>query len=614
MIRWITIVLIKNVVLNKKWRFNMCGIFGYIGAKAAAPLIYTGLMKLEYRGYDSAGIAVNTDNSIEIKKDVGRVADINEKLDFLSMQGNYGIGHTRWATHGGVTQRNAHPHTSNDGKIVVIHNGIVENYQELKRMLQKEGYSFYSETDTETIPNLIQYEMSKGKGFEVAAMDALRQLHGYYAVLVMYEGERKIVGSRNGSPLVVGVGDGENYIASDIPAFLEHTKQVMFITDNDFVVLDGDTGEIRFRRLRDGSSYTPPIHSIDWDIDQANKGDFDHFMMKEISEQVDTVKAAANQDKEALFSMADEIRKAKGVFLVACGSSYHACLSASYLFSKVARMHVNVVLASEFRNYEHFLTPQTLVLSVSQSGETIDVLDAVRTARLHGSKVASIVNVMGSSLHRNSDMSLLLNAGPEICVLSTKTYTAQLTVLYLLVYTVAGQYEKGKKTLEYLWNVIYYQTSESSRNHIKQLAERLQDKEHIFLIGRGLQYPTALEAALKIKEVSYIHAEGFSGGELKHGTIALIDEGTPCIVFSSKENEKETLSNAMEIKARGGYIIGVNCNYNEVFDFFIKVPDGADLNPVTQIIPIQILAYQLAVLRGCDPDKPRNLAKSVTVK
>jgi len=589
----------------------MCGIIGYIGNKEASPIIFNGLKRLEYRGYDSAGIAISS-SGIQIKKDIGRVDDINKKLDFLSMQGNYGIGHTRWATHGGVTQTNAHPHLSNNKKIVVIHNGIVENYLEIKKMLQDHGFSFYSETDTETIPNLIEFEMSQGKTFEQAAMDAMKQLEGYYAVLAMFEGERKIIGSRNGSPLVVGVGNGESFLASDIPAFLEHTKEVMYIHDNDFVVLDGNG--VRFFTLKDDKQAKRPVHSVDWDSKQAQKGDFDHFMMKEITEQVETVKSAANQDRDILFEVADEIKKARGVFLVACGSSYHACLTASYLFSKIANMHVNVVLGSEFTNYEHFLTPDALVLAVSQSGETIDVLDAVRTARRKGSKVMSIVNVIGSSLHRTSDKALMLNAGPEICVLSTKTYTAQLTVLSLLAYTVAGRYEEGKKSLEYLWNIIYNLTSANARDHIKTLAEKLKDKEHIFTIGRGLQYPTSLEAALKIKEVSYIHAEGFGGGELKHGPIALIEKDTPCIVFSSAENEKEILSNAMEIKARGGYIIGINSKNNEVFDFFIKVPEVADLNPVTQIIPIQILAYQLAILRGCDPDKPRNLAKSVTVK
>jgi len=591
----------------------MCGIIGYVGDKQAAPIILSGLTRLEYRGYDSAGVAiVDNEKKTDVRKDIGRVEALNKNHNILQMTGNVGFGHTRWATHGGVTQTNAHPHLSNNKKITVIHNGIVENYQELKRMLENEGFTFCSETDTETIPNLIEFEMRSGKSFEQATMDTIKQLEGYYAILAMFDGEDKIVASRNGSPMVAGIGDGENFLGSDIPAFLEYTKRVMYIHDEDFVVIEREG--IRFHSLKTGKRIERPVHNIDWDLTQAQKGDFDHFMMKEIAEQVDTIKAAANQNKDMLFEIADSIKQAKGVFLVACGSSYHACLTASYLFSKIAKMHINVVLGSEFANYEHFLTPDTLVIAVSQSGETIDVLDAVRAAKRKNSKIISLVNVMGSSLHRGSDKVLMLNAGPEICVLSTKTYTAQLTVLSLLAYTVANRYEEGKKQLEYLWNITYNLTAATTRNYIRILAEKLKDKEHLFTIGRGVQFPTALEAALKIKEVSYIHAEGFSGGELKHGTIALIEEGTPCIVFSAKENEKEILSNAMEIKARGGYIIGINSHNNEVFDFFIKVPEVADLNPITQIIPIQILSYQLAVLRGCDPDKPRNLAKSVTVK
>lgn len=593
----------------------MCGIIGYTGYRRASKVAYEALLRLEYRGYDSVGIAIAGEETIEIRKDIGKVAEVNEKVDFLTMNGTTGIGHTRWATHGGVTKDNAHPHVSNNGEIMIIHNGIVENYQDIKKKLKAEGFKFYSETDTETIPNLIEYEMRQGKSFQQATMDTVKQLHGYYAVLAMHSGEKKIIGTRNGSPLVIGLGEDENFIASDIPAFLEYTKQVQYIHDHDFVVLDGETNTVHFYSTKTGEPIERPTHRVDWDMEQAEKGSFDHFMMKEITEQVDTVKAAINQNRDELFHIAEHIKEAKGIFLVACGSSYHACLTASYLFSKVAKMHVNVVLGSEFNNYEHFLTPETLVIFVSQSGETIDVLDALRTARKKEARVISIVNVVGSSLYRASDHNLLLNAGPEIGVLSTKTYTSQLTVMSLLVYTVADRYEEGKQELENLWNMIYSLTSANTREYVKKLAEILQYKEHIFLIGRGLQFPTALESALKIKEVSYIHAEGFSGGELKHGTIALIEEGTPCIVFSSTETEKEIISNAMEIKARGGYIIGINHNNNkEVFDFFIKVPDVGDLNPVTQIIPMQILSYQLAVLRGADPDKPRNLAKSVTVK
>jgi glucosamine--fructose-6-phosphate aminotransferase (isomerizing) len=589
----------------------MCGIIGYIGTSKASPILLNGLRRLEYRGYDSAGMATINENKIEIRKDIGRIDKINSKLNFEEMEGTIGIGHTRWATHGGVTQTNAHPHVSNNKKIVVIHNGIVENFQELKIFLKENGFNFYSETDTEVIPNLIEFEMKEGKDFEEAVIAALRRLEGYYAVLVLNEDDRKIIGARRGSPLVVGI-DGKNFfIASDIPAFLEHTKKVMYLYDSDVIILDD---KVRVFNLLENKFVERNIDSIEWNLEQAMKGNFDHFMLKEISEQVDTVKKVMSHDKEIIDRTVGEIKKSKGVFFVACGTAYHACLAASYIFSKVANMHINVVLASEFSNYEHFLKKDTLVIAVSQSGETIDTIDAVKTARGKGSKVISIVNVMGSSLTRYSDDFLLTNAGPEICVLATKSYTAQVALLTLLAYAIVGKLDETKNKLNYVWNTIYNLTTKTTRDKIKDLAEKLKDKNHIFLIGRGLQYSTALEAALKIKEVSYIHAEAFAGGELKHGTIALIEEGTPCIVFVSEENEKEIISNAIEVKSRGGYIIGVAPKKNEVFDFWIKVPEANNLNPIVQIIPIQILAYQLAVLRGCDPDKPRNLAKSVTVK
>lgn len=346
----------------------------------------------------------------------------------------------------------------------------------------------------------------------------------------------------------------------------------------------------------------------------GEKGNFEHFMLKEITEQAETISKSISQNEKTIKESADIMKKARGIYLVGCGSSYHACLSASYKFSSISKMHINVALASEFSNYKDFLIPESLVIAVSQSGETADVLEAVRTAKEKGAKVISIVNVIGSSLTRESDKTLMMNSGPEICVLSTKTYTSQLAILTLLAYAVAGKYEEGKKKLKDLINYVYYITSANARKYIKEIAEKIKDSNHIYLIGRGLQYPTSLEAALKIKEVSYIHAEGFAGGELKHGTISLIEKGTPCIVFSSYQTEKEILSNAAELKVRGGYIIGVGPKYNEIFDIFIKVREAEEANSICQIIPIQILAYQLALLRGCNPDKPRNLAKSVTVK
>ncbi len=588
----------------------MCGIIGYIGNELAAPILLNGLKRLEYRGYDSAGIAT-IGSGLQFKKDIGKVDDIHAKLNFLDLSGNVGIAHTRWATHGGVTKENAHPHFSNSGKIAVAHNGIIENYQDLKKSLKENGFVFSSETDTEVIPNLIEFEMKNGKDFEGAVLDTLKKLEGNYAVVVLNESENKLIAARKGSPLVIGVKENGFFAASDIPAFLEHTKKVMYLHDYDAVFLDK---EIRVFNLKEDRFVERPVDGIDWDIEQAKKGNFDHFMLKEISEQVETVKRATQPDRELLTKISNEIKEAKGVFLIAAGSSYHACLSASYIFSKVAKMHVNVILASEFPNYEHFLNDKSLVIAVSQSGETADVLDAVSTAKKRESKIISIVNVMGSSLTRSSDKFLMLNAGPEVCVLSTKTYTSQVALLAMLAYEIAGKIDEEKKNLEYLWNVIYFLTSANTRTKIKELADCLKNVHHIFTIGRGLQYSTALEAALKIKEVSYIHAEAFAGGELKHGTIALIEKGTPCIVFVSKETEKEILSNATEVKSRGGLIIGVSPQNNEVFDYWIKVPEANSLNPVVQIIPIQILAYQLALLRGLDPDRPRNLAKSVTVK
>jgi len=532
-------------------------------------------------------------------------------MNLEDLPGNIGIAHTRWATHGRVTKENAHPHISNNGKIAVVHNGIIENFQEQYKFLTGQGFNFYSETDTEIIPNTIEYHMRRGYDFVEAAKHSLKHLEGQYAIVAMHQDENKLVAIRKEAPLVVGIGDDEFFVASDIPAFLDHTKNVVFLEEKDMVIIDN---ELKIFNLIKNSFVQRPIVTIDWDPEQAKKGKFDHFFMKEIVEQADVISKISMLDYEIIKDLAEEIRKARGVYTVACGTAAHACMHGVYLFSKVAKTHINFSIASEFPNFKHFLTQESLVIAISQSGETADTLAAVRAAKTAGAKVISITNAMGSSLMRESDKSILQRAGPEICVVSTKAYTSQLAILLLLAYELAGRFGEGKEKLKELTRYIYYLTSLNMRNYIKQLAERLKDVEHIYLIGRGLQYPTALEAALKIKEVSYIHAEAYAGGELKHGTIALIEQGTPCKIFISGENEKEIISNAMELKARGGFIIGVGPKYNEVFDFFIKVREAGELNSICQIIPMQILAYQLALLRGCDPDRPRSLAKSVTVK
>jgi glucosamine--fructose-6-phosphate aminotransferase (isomerizing) len=586
----------------------MCGIIGYTGTRDAVPVVLEGLKRLEYRGYDSCGLAVISNDGVIVKKDIGKIENVFNGR--IGLNGNVALAHTRWATHGGVTQANAHPHVSNDGSIVVVHNGIIENYQELRNKLQEQGFKLISQTDTEVIPNLIQLHV-RDKPYLEAVQAALKELEGSYAVVIARKGETRLVAARKESPLVLGIADHGLFVASDIPAFLEHTKKVVYLFDMDMAVLEA---EPRVINLKTGLQVDRKIDDIDWDIEAAKKGSFEHFMLKEISEQAETVSSAIEQERSGIEDVAKAIRSAKGIYFVACGSSYHACKAAEYKFSWLAKRHINVALASEFPNYKDFLMPESLVIAVSQSGETADVLAAVRAAKEKGAKVISIVNVMGSSLARESDRALMMHAGPEICVLSTKTYTSQLAILTLLAYALADKFEEGRAKLKELIRYIYYLTSANMRDHIKGLAERLRYTDHIYTIGRGMQYPTALEAALKIKEVSYIHAEGFAGGELKHGTIALIEHGTPCIVFSSKDTEREIIGNAMELKARGAYIIGIGSEPNEVYDFFIKVREAEEANSICQIIPVQILAYQLALLRGCDPDKPRNLAKSVTVK
>ncbi len=598
----------------------MCGIFGYIGSERAAPILCKGLKNLEYRGYDSVGIAIVSDR-IEIRKDVGKIDDLRIKLGLGELQGNAGIGHTRWATHGSVSSVNAHPHSDCSGKIAIIHNGIIENYHELREKLVKNGHRFASETDSEVIAHLIEdrlFDLNQAYGevsagqipLEKACYEAFKQLKGSYAVLVVSEGEEKIVGMRKDSPLVVGLADGGTFFASDVSPFLEWTKKVVYLQNCDLVVATRTS--LRFWNPNQGE-VTRPINTVEWDREEAEKGNFEHFMLKEISEQAETIQKAAMQDMGAIDSIAKRIREGFGVFFIGCGSSYHACLTGTYLFSKVSGIHVNAVLASEFESSENFLTDKTLVFAVSQSGETADVLDAVRAAKRRGSTIVSITNVMGSSLSREGDELLLMNSGPEICVLSTKTYTSQVVLMALLAHALVGEHEVCIQKVKNLYMDIFNLTSKSMRDHLKELARLLADQEHLYMIGRGLQYTTALEAALKVKEVSYIHTEAFAGGELKHGPLALIDEGTPVFVFVSQENEDRIVSNAQEVKARGGYLIGVSERDNPIFDYWIKVPECGVFNPVIQAIPIQILAYELAVQKKLDPDKPRNLAKSVTV-
>ncbi len=585
----------------------MCGIFAYKGKKNATKTVFEGLKKLEYRGYDSWGMAFKKENKIHVIKKIGKIADFNKEIDDNA---DYAIGHTRWATHGKVNERNAHPQLSNNKKIAVIHNGIIDNHLKVKNILMGKGYKFKSQTDTEIIPNLIQENM-KNNSFKQAVKKTLNFLEGSFAIVAISQDSNEIIAAKKMSPMVLGIKDNEFFISSDIAAFLNYTDDVIIMDDNEMAVIDEQINIFDF--VKNKKIIKKP-KKLKLNYKEAEKGGFKHFLIKEINEQEESIMRAINQDKEFIEDIAKQIENAFGVFFVSCGTSYHACLSASYLFSKIVKKHVNVVLASEFINYKHFLTENTLVIAVSQSGETADVLDAVRTAKEKNSRVISIVNVPGSSLTRLSDEVIYMNAGQEVSVLSTKSYTSQLAILTLVAYASAKQYEKGigliRKSAYYIKQII-----SNDQEKIKKLAYKLKDKKDIFIIGRGLAFPTALEAALKIKEVSYIHAEGLAGGELKHGTLALIEEGVPVIVISTSDSETNIENNAYEIKSRGGFMVGFNSKDNsDIYDYFIKMPSLENMEPLISIVPIQLLSYYLALYRKCDPDKPRNLAKSVTVR
>ncbi|MAG15474.1 glutamine--fructose-6-phosphate transaminase (isomerizing) [Candidatus Woesearchaeota archaeon] len=584
----------------------MCGIIAYKGKKDASKVVLEGLKSLEYRGYDSWGIATVADSDIKVVKKVGKISD---STNISLASGNIGIGHTRWATHGSVTEDNTHPHLDCTGKIAVVHNGIIENYQGLRK--QFSSHKFVSETDTEIIAHIIEDYMNQHIPFDCAVAEAVKFLKGRSAFVAVDSDSKKIVAVRKGTPLIVGVGEDEFFIASDITAFFNHTKKVQYLDDNELVVIDNDAEFFKAQ----GGKIEKRVVEIDWQPETAAKEGYKHYLIKEIMDQKDTLYRAINQDEEKIMSVASDINNAYGTFLVGCGTAGKVCMAGEYLFSKVAKKHVNAYVASEFPNYNHYLTPKSLIIAISQSGETADVLEAIEAAKKKSSKVISLLNVFGSTMMRNSDKYLMVNAGAERAVVSTKATTAQLAVITLLTYATVGKLQEGKLLLMDVAEGVNDMLNPRYEEYIKKLAEMLKDKNDMYIIGRSLNYPIALEAAIKLQETAYIHAEGFAGGELKHGPLALIDKGTPCIALvANDESKDEIISNAMEIKSRGGFIIGIAPENNEVFDYWIKVPDAGNASPIVNIIPVQILAYHIALLRNHDPDKPRNLAKSVTVK
>ena len=590
----------------------MCGIFGYVGKRVdAGRVVIRGIKNLEYRGYDSWGIARMIDGSIAVEKNIGKIGAVNPESfsDICSLA----IAHTRWATHGGVTVANAHPHLSQDGSIAVVHNGIIENFQALRNELEKKGYVFQSETDTEVICHLLQEEMKSAKSFADAARAACRRFDGWYAFAAMNTGTHELVAARRGSPLIVGIGKGETFIASDIPAFMEHTRTVNYLDNGEMIVTNGE--RTTFLSIENGKEIKKRNVEITWDREQAEKGEYEHFMLKEIMDQKESIRRAVNQDEEQIQTIADAIRDAKGTFLSGCGTAGKVCMAAEYFFSVIAKHHVNYAPSSEFPLYHHFLLPESLLIVVSQSGETVDVLEAMETAKKKGAKVLAIVNAEGSSIHRLADYTLLINAGPERAVASTKAATGQMAVLLLIAYALKKRLNEGRQVLLEAAEQTNDMLNPRYLTHIEGIADRLKRHENLYIIGKSWNYPMALESAIKIQEVSYVHAEGFAGGELKHGPIALIQKGTPCIALLGNDEVKmDTLSNTIELRARGAHTIGIAPEKNEAFDEWIRVPDAGTAQAIVNVIPVQILAYYLALKRGLDPDMPRNLAKSVTVK
>ena len=621
----------------------MCGIVGYIGPKKVVPVIIEGLRKLEYRGYDSAGIAVVTqDGKLEIRRAPGKLRNLEEVIQKSPLEGTYGIGHTRWATHGRPTEENAHPHRDCTGQIVVVHNGIIENYLELKEQLQREGHKFVTETDTEVVAHLVEKNSQGGLPLEEAVRKSLKDLRGIYSLVFLSSRDpHKIVAARIGPPSVIGLGDGEYFVASDIPALLEHTRQIFFLVDGDIAVLTQSGVRVMDH---DGRPVDRPAHHVAWDPIMAEKGGYKHFMQKEIFEQPravrDTLLGRISQDTGKIFLdemkiSEQQFRDFQQVRIVACGTSWHAGLAGKFMIERLARLQVEVDYGSEFRYRDPILDSKTLTVCISQSGETADTLAAQREAKMKGSPTLAICNVMGSMITREAAGTVITHAGPEIGVASTKAFTAQLAALLLLA-SYLGQV-RGKlppaaavKLMQEFTRIPHKMETvllADESGFYENLARQFFRYTDFLYLGRGIHYPIALEGALKLKEISYIHAEGYPAGEMKHGPNALIDENLPVVVLATRDDSdpesvtryEKSVSNIKEVKARDGIVISIASEKDrlarEASDHIIELPPAPEiLAPLLEIIPLQLLAYHIAVRRGCDVDQPRNLAKSVTVE
>lgn len=612
----------------------MCGIVGYIGTKNATPILLQGLKRLEYRGYDSAGIAVIENGKIEVKKDKGRVSNLEAVPGINDLKGTIGIAHTRWATHGKPAKENSHPHTDMDGTFAVVHNGIIENYNQLKNMLTEKGYKFVSQTDTEIIPNLINYYYKKDhKNDELKVLRAVRNacmdLKGSFALeIISSNAPENMIVVRKDSPLVIGKGHGENYIASDIPAILSYTKDFYFINDYEFAVLTKDNVKFYDTDLNEIKKTTD---SIEWDSKGAEKDGYEHFMLKEINEQPKAIRETIGTRLNGSKVCFDELNFSKEyleslnkIYIVACGTAMHAGLVAKNIIEKLCKIPVEVDIASEFRYRDPLIDNKTLTIYISQSGETADTIAALKLAREKGAKTLAISNVIGSSITREADYSIYTHAGPEIAVASTKAYTSQVTMLTLIALYFAEILERGNmEKVEALKKDLLKLPEKAEKvlkntSEIKKFAKRVHKEKDMFFLGRGVDYAVSLEGSLKVKEISYIHSEGYASGELKHGPIALIDTGVTVIATMTDKNLIEkSISNVQEVISRGAKVLAITNQdvENKGFDTIIKIPEvTTEISPVLSIIPLQLLAYYISTEKGLDVDKPRNLAKSVTVE
>ncbi|MBY0542273.1 MAG: glutamine--fructose-6-phosphate transaminase (isomerizing) [Sphingobacteriaceae bacterium] len=612
----------------------MCGIVGYIGYREAWPIVIKGLKRLEYRGYDSAGIALINNSNLKIYKKAGKVQELENFAEGKDLSGTIGMGHTRWATHGAPSDRNSHPHLSNNGKLSIIHNGIIENYATIKAELETRGHTFNSDTDTEVLIHLIE-EIYKNENTELveAVRLALREVNGAYAIVIMDEDNpNELIAARKGSPMVIGVGKGEYFIASDATPIIEYTKNVIYLNDNEIAHIKRD--ELIIKRL-DNVVQTPYVQELELKLETLEKGGYDHFMLKEIYEQPRSIRDCmrgriypedGNVQLGGIKEFVDKLKNVDRIIIVACGTSWHAGLVGEYLIEEYARIPVEVEYASEFRYRNPIITEKDVVIAISQSGETADTMAAIELAKEKGATIFGVCNVVGASIPRLTHAGVYTHAGPEIGVASTKAFTAQVTVLTLMAFYMAQQ--KGTITKSKLIELLTeldcipdkIQIALQSNELIKEISEKFKDSRNCLFLGRGFGFPVALEGALKLKEISYIHAEGYPAAEMKHGPIALIDEEMPVIVIATKNSSYEkVISNIQEVKARKGIVLAIvtegDTEVKKMADYCIEIPDASEaFLPLLATIPLQLLSYHIAVLRGCNVDQPRNLAKSVTVE